>query len=120
MVNFRDLEVYQRSSKMFPRIYRIVRTWNVIDQREIGSQIIRAANSIHANIAEGYSKSPADFKRYISNAIGSCDELTSHLIDASQVGLIEEPLKGELLKEYEIIGKQLTRLKQNWKKYPVI
>ncbi len=100
---------------MFPRIYRMVRSWKTIDQREIGSQIIRAANSIHANIAEGYSKSPADFRRYLGNALGSCDELVSHISDVCRIGLISAELQREITEEYEIIGKQLTRLKQRWR-----
>ena len=113
--NFRDLEVYQRASKLFAKIYRIVRTWSANDQRELGSQMIRAANSIHANIAEGYGKTVPDFKRYLNNSIGSCDEVTSHISDAHNVGLIAENIRDELLKEYDVVGKQLTRLKQNWK-----
>ena len=78
--------------------------------------MIRATNSIHANIAEGYSKTPNDFRRYISNSIGSCDELISHVHDACNIGLITNDVKEELINEYIIVGKQLTRLKQN--KYP--
>ena len=113
--NFKDLEVYQRASKLFPKVYRMVRAWSAADQRELGSQIIRAANSIHSNVAEGYGKSVADFKRYLGMAIGSCDELVSHLNDAHNVGLITASIKDELLREYDVVGKQLTRLKQNWK-----
>ncbi len=113
--NYENLEVYTRAHRLFPKIYRMVRTWNVVDQRELGSQIIRAANSVHANIAEGYNKTPADFKRYINNAIGSCDELTSHLRDAGNIGLIEREMEKFFVREYIIVGKQLTRLKQNWK-----
>ena len=116
MSNFRNLEVYQRAQKLFPRIYKMVRSWSQVDQRELGSQIIRAANSIHANIAEGYNKTPNDFRRYISNSIGSCDEVISHLQDICNVGLITEKEKEELTVEYTVVGKQLTRLKQN--KYP--
>jgi len=115
MKNFRDLDVYCRASDLFPTVYRIVRSWGHADQRELGSQIIRAANSIHANIAEGYGKTPQDFKRYITTAIGSCDELRSHIIDATRVGLIKKDIADNLIVEYEIVGKQLTRLKQNWK-----
>ncbi len=115
MKSFRDLEVYQRASKLFPKIYKMVRLWNPIDQRELGSQIIRAANSIHANIAEGFGKSPADFKRYLGNSLGSCDELVSHLADANNINLITKNVFAELIAEYTIVGKQLNKLKQNWK-----
>ncbi len=115
MSSFQDLDVYRRASELFPRIYRMVRSWPKDDQRELGSQLIRAANSIHANIAEGWSKSVADFKRYTGTSLGSCDEVQSHLTDAYNVGFTEKKLYEDLRKEYEIVGKQLNKLKQNWK-----
>jgi len=117
MNNFCNLEVYKRSSVLFPKIYKIVKTWSVSDQRELGGQIIRSANSIHSNIAEGYNKTENDFKRYLSISIGSCDELISHINDAYNIGLIDQKIKENLIDEYTIVGKQLTRLKQNWKKF---
>jgi len=115
MKNYRDLEVYQRAQKLFPIVYRLVRTWSLLDQRELGSQMIRAANSIHGNIAEGYGKTPNDFKRYLGTALGSCDELISHITDAHNVGLVDDKMKEHLLTEYTIVGKQIHKLKQNWK-----
>jgi len=93
----------------------MVRGWKVTDQRELGSQLIRASNSIHANIAEGYGKSPQGFKRYLDLSLGSCDEVCSHLTDALNVGLISQESYNEFITKYEIVGKQLTKLKQNWK-----
>ena len=114
MRNYRDLEAYQRASSLFPKVYRLVRSWKMLDQRELGSQIIRAANSVHANLAEGFGKSPADFKRYIAIAIGSCDELRSHINDARNIGLVDPKSADVLLREYDIVGKQLMRFKQAW------
>ena len=115
MKSYRDLDAYQRAQKLFPIVYRLVRTWPVADQRELGSQMIRAANSIHANIAEGFGKTPNDFKRYLTTAMGSCDELVSHIIDANNVGLVDGKTKEHLIAEYIIVGKQMNKLKQNWK-----
>ena len=115
MKSFQDLDVYKRASSLFPEVYRVVRSWKIQDQRELGSQIIRAANSIHANVAEGFSKTPSDFKRYLAVAIGSCDELVSHLNDAYNVGLLIGEKHSTLVGEYTVVGKQLTRLKQKWK-----
>ena len=112
MKDFSELDVYKRSSALFPQVYGIVRSWSKDDQRELGSQLIRAANSIHANIAEGFGKSPRDFARYVSTALGSCDEVRSHLTDASHVGLIHKETEKNLIAEYEIVGKQLTKLRQ--------
>ena len=115
MKNYADLEVFQRSKKLYPQVYAMVRAWRDIDQRELGSQIVRAANSIHANIAEGFGKSPAEFKRYLATALGSCDELRSHLSDAHAVKLLSSKDMQMYLDEYTIVGKQLNKLRQVWK-----
>ncbi len=112
MQSYRDLDVYQRASALFPRIYKIVRSWKTIDQQELGSQLIRSANSIHANIAEGLGKSKQDARRYLGIALGSSDETASHLKDALNVGLIDEVTAQELISAYEIVGKQLNKLRQ--------
>ncbi len=112
MGSYQELEVYKRAQQLFPRVYALVRNWNQLDQREIGSQLIRSANSIHANIAEGHGKSRSEFIRYIGIAIGSCDETRSHLQDARNIGILESSTHEELLREYIIVGKQLMRLKQ--------
>ena len=116
MGSFQDLEVYQRAQKLFPTVHALVRRWSNLDQREIGGQLIRSANSIHANIAEGHGKSRAEFIRYIGIAIGSCDETRSHLQDAMNIELIENKAYEEFLREYIIVGKQLMRLKQALRK----
>ncbi len=113
-VSYQQLRVYQEAQKLFPRVYRIVRSWSEKDQRELGSQLIRAANSIHANIAEGYGKSAHEFKRYLGHALGSCDEVKSHLDDAIHVSLIPVDKGMELREAYVGIAKQLYRLREKW------
>jgi len=110
--NFSNLELYKRANASFPKVYKLVRRWDKDDQKEIGSQLIRVADSIHANIAEGSAKFKRNFARYIGIAIGSCDETISHINDAFNVGLISQETRNVLISEYEIVGKQLTKLKQ--------
>jgi len=78
-------------------------------------QVCRSANSIHANIAEGYGRSTAEFKMYLTRSLGSCNETVSHITDAlnSKFGKID--LGNELVREYEIVGKQIYRLREKWK-----
>ena len=111
-MSFQKLRVYQRAQAMFPEIYREVRSWPEKDQRELGSQLIRAANSVHSNIAEGYGKSWKDFARYLGQSLTSCDEVKSHSTDARNVGLLAEERYQYFLGEYVAIGKQLYRLRE--------
>ncbi len=112
-MNFKDLRVYQQSSNLFPRLYGLVKSWSVFDQRSIGGQLVRSVNSIHANIAEGNSKSAKDYIRFIGIAIASCDESRSHLMDSYNVKLIDRDVYQKYDEELQSIGKQLTNLKKS-------
>jgi four helix bundle protein len=58
--------------------------------RTAWSQIMRAASSVPANIAEGAMRSsPRDFGNFLSIAIGSAAELHALLLIAAESGLIE-------------------------------
>lgn len=61
-------------------VSRITRQLSPQERREIGSQAIRAAQSIPANVAEGHQRpGRADYKQYVSIARGSAAELDTHL-----------------------------------------
>ena len=112
-MHFQDLTVYNQASRLFPRIYNLVRSWKPFDQNHLGSQMIRATNSIHANLAEGQSRSTRDYIRFITMALGSCDEMRSHLLDCVNVGLLPQQMYRELDSEYVAVGKQLTMLRKS-------
>jgi len=79
--NFEDLEVYQRAQNLYPLVVEFVRKFPK-EGFHLKDQLCRAANSIQANIAEGCGRSPAEFKMYLTRALGSCNEVISHLKDA--------------------------------------
>ncbi len=51
--NFENLRVFQLSEKLADQIWDIVLSWNHLATDTVGTQIIRSADSIGANIAEG-------------------------------------------------------------------
>lgn len=77
----RNLEVYQRSKKLFVRLAKATETFPK-NAYYLKDQMLRAANSIHANMAEGCGRSTAEFKQYLTRALGSNNEMLSHLEDA--------------------------------------
>lgn len=51
--NFETLEVYQLSENLADQIWNIVTKWGHFAKNTVGNQLVRAADSIGANIAEG-------------------------------------------------------------------
>lgn len=75
---FQDLKVYQLSEHLADEIWQIVHTWKYLEQDTVGKQIIRSADSIGANIAEGSGRGTyQDNRRFIRIARGSLNE-TQH------------------------------------------
>ena len=76
--NFENLEVYQLSEKIADEVWRIVGTWDSLARDTVGKQLVRAAASIGANIAEGEGRgSFKDNQRFVRIARGSLNE-TKH------------------------------------------
>jgi len=71
------------------------------DERyRLSDQILRAARSTTANIAEGYGRFHyLDNAKFCSNARGSCYEVLDHLITANDEGIISTALleKGRMI-----------------------
>jgi len=50
------LDVYNLSELFADKIWTIVEPWDFFKKDTIGKQLVRAADSISANIAEGYGR----------------------------------------------------------------
>ena len=76
--NFENLRVYQLAERLADEVWQIVKGWNQFERNTVGQQIVRAADSIGANIAEGSGRgSFQDNRRFIRIARGSLNE-TQH------------------------------------------
>ncbi len=76
--NFENLRVYQLSEKLADSLWEIVASWEPFARDTVARQIVRAADSVGANIAEGAGRgSYQDNRRFVRNARGSLYE-TKH------------------------------------------
>jgi four helix bundle protein len=75
---FQELRVYRLAEQLADEIWKIVEQWNFFAKDTIGKQIVRSADSIGANIAEGVGRgSYQDNRRFVKIARGSLNE-TQH------------------------------------------
>lgn len=51
-----DLEIFQLTEQICDRFYELIQPWKTFDQETVGSQLVRAADSIGANLAESYGR----------------------------------------------------------------
>ena len=118
--SFKDLRVYQESYELALVINRAILRLPNSERYDLVDQMRRASKSIPANIAEGYAKrlSEKEFRKYLLSAIGSGNEMFVHISFAKDLGFWKPEFCEDLLKRYDIVGKQLTKLLQNWKSYP--
>ncbi|MFP4296759.1 MAG: four helix bundle protein [Spirulinaceae cyanobacterium] len=78
MTRFQDLRVYQLAENLANEIWKIVYQRDYFAKDTVGKQMVRAADSIGANIAEGNGRySSKDNQRFVKIAKGSLQE-TQH------------------------------------------
>ncbi|MEK6325104.1 MAG: four helix bundle protein [Acidobacteriota bacterium] len=89
--DFENLKVYQMSENLADEIWDVVLGWNRFARDTVGSQIVRAADSIGANIAEGSGRdSFQDNRRFIRIARGSLKETQHFLRRAYKRNLLDD------------------------------
>jgi four helix bundle protein len=73
--NFEDLIVFQLAEKLADSIWYIVIYWRQLEKDTVGKQLIRSADSVGANIAEGSGRHNfQDNQRFVKIARGSLHE----------------------------------------------
>ena len=89
--NFENLAVYQLAETIADSVWDVVGEWQPLARDTVGKQLIRAADSIGANIAEGDGRgSFQDNRRFVRIARGSLNETKHWLRRAYKRELLNE------------------------------
>jgi four helix bundle protein len=76
---FKRLDVYRLSERLSDEVWPLARQWDDFARDTVGKQLVRAADSIGANIAEGYGRgSHQDNRRFVRIARDSLNETTNN------------------------------------------
>ena len=96
-VNFENLRIYQLSEKLADRVWESVLRWDSLAKDTVGKQLVRAADSIGANIAEGSGRgSSQDYRRFLRISRGSLYETLHWLRRAYKRKLLTAKQTSEL------------------------
>ena len=117
MSGYKELDVYQRAYKKALEMHRMTSEFPKQEKYEIGSQLRRSAMSIVLNIVEGYGRKDGkhEFQHFLRNALGSCNEVRVLLEMCKDIGYITNEEYQHIENEYEVISRQIYRLRQAYK-----
>jgi four helix bundle protein len=108
---FQNLATYRKAVDLADELRGCVRSRESLDRWSVGIQALRAADSVGANLAEGYGRGPfADRQRFLFIARGSACELEHWLRRATTRGL---PCPDNAVERADEIGRMLNGLIRN-------
>ena len=91
--------------------YRITKRFPREEEYRLTSQLLRAATSVAANIAEGHGRGTRkDYARFIRISRGSLSETETLVLLAIKVGLLDEPQAAQSRQLASEIGRMLNAL----------
>ena len=104
-----ELQVYQLSMELGENVWNIVKDWNYFKKDTIGKQLLRAVDSIAANISEGFGryhyKESRNFGYY---SRGSLFETKTWLNKSFNRGLISEEQIKYFNERIDTVGRKLN------------
>ena len=119
MQDFRNLAAWQKAHKLTVEVFAISATFARPPYYSLQSQMIRAAISVPANLAEGAGRTgDIEFRRFARIALGSASELEYHLLLARDLGLIPTATHDRLSQGAVEVKRMLTGLIAKLSKKP--
>ncbi len=117
--SYRDLDVWKKSMALARDIYSAADLLPKREEYRLTSQMIRAAISVPANIAEGHARATRkDYAHFISISRGSNAELETLILLAQETKLLPHEITSNLLTSAEEIGRMLRRLHERLRDAP--
>lgn len=104
-----ELQVYQISMKLADEVHDLVLEWDNFHKFSTGTQLLDAADSVSANISEGYGRFHfKDHRNFLYFSRGSLSETKTWLTKAVNRKLIAEDKYEDLMNRYNTLGVKLN------------
>ena len=111
--DYKDLDVWQRAMELAAACWQIVHTAPRRSTTGIASQLMRAAESVSALIAEGHGRpTRQDYAHYVGQALGSVREVETHLLTLERVRGVRGRRVNLALSLNEECARMLTKLQR--------
>ena len=106
---FEDLSIFQMARDLCKEVYAITKEGEFHKDSRFVQQIRAAAGSVMDNIAEGFERDGnKEFINFLYIAKGSCGEVRSQIIRASDVGFIDNAKATELYNDCVNLSKSIS------------
>lgn len=117
--SYTDLDVYKRSYKLSVIVCtKVVVKLPIEEKFDLCDQLRRSSKAVPRLIAEGFGKKhqKKGFQKYLDDAMAENNETVVGLCHVRDIyfGCINPKSAQKLIDEYDIVGKQLYKLKQSW------
>ncbi len=103
-LNLEDLEIYQLSMDLAEKNWKIIQNWDLFTKDTIGKQLMRALDSIAANLSEGFGRySYKENKQFCYYSKGSLFETKTWLTKAHNRKLLTD-------EKYENLNQDVNKI----------
>ena len=122
ITSYKDLDVYQRSYDACLSVMKnIVPKLPLEEKYDLKDQLSRSSKAVPRLIAEGFAKKHqrSGFQKYLDDAMAESNETQVGLCQCRDIYYKNIDLKicEHLINEYDIISKQLFKLREAWNNF---
>ena len=105
-----DFKAYNLAMETGEQVWNIVKGWSFFEKDTVGKQLVRAVDSIAANLSEGLGRYHfKEAKNFAYYSRGSLFETKTWVAKASKRGLISEEQSAGLHESLESLGRMINR-----------
>ena len=105
-----ELRVYELAMGVGRKVWGTVVEWNYFEKDTLGKQWVRSADSIAANLSEGFGRYHyKENRQFCYYARGSLFETKTWLTKAHNRGLVGDTEYGSMIRDLDTIGIKLNK-----------